>query len=66
MAKASDLIGRSGAGGMGLNNPLLPSKAKATGPAEHKNPNKATAGKPTSGHQQAGGGKAPVGRRPKV
>lgn len=66
MAKASDLIGRSGAGGLGGNNPLKPATTKSTGPASHKNPNKALGGKPTTGHQQAGGGKAPVGRRPKV
>ncbi len=66
MAKASDLIGRSGAGGLGGNNPLKPASTKSTGPASHKNPNKAGGGKPSSGHQQAGGGKAPVGRRPKV
>lgn len=66
MAKASDLIGRSGAGGLGNTNPLKSANIKSTGPASHKNPNKAGGGKPTTGHQQAGGGKAPVGRRPKV
>jgi hypothetical protein len=66
MAKASDLMGRSGAGGLGNNNPLKPMNVKSTGPESHKNPNKAGGGKPTVGHQQAGGGKAPVGRRPKV
>jgi hypothetical protein len=66
MAKASDLMGRSGAGGLGNNNPFKPANAKPAGPAEHKNPNKGHGGKPTTGNQQAGGGKAPVGRRPKV
>lgn len=65
MAKASDLMGRSGAGGKGHSNPLMPANPKSTGPASHKNPNKA-GGKPNFSPQHSGGGKAPVARRPKV
>jgi len=66
MAKASDLMGRSGAGGSGGNIPPKPAKKGQSGPADHRNQNKSFGGKPTQGYQPAGGGKAPVGRRPKV
>lgn len=70
MAKASDLMGRSGAGGQNIAN-ASPFKPAASGPAKPGRNNTggkagSADGKPTMGHQPAGGGKAPVARRPKV
>jgi hypothetical protein len=70
MAKASDLMGRSGAGGMNLvgASPFKPGASAPAKPGDRKPSGKAAAagGKPTVGHQPAGGGRAPVARRPKV
>ncbi len=68
MAKASDLMGRSGAGGLGSagHSALKPLAAGPAKPADQKASTKALSSKPTVGHQTAGGGKAPVARRPKV
>jgi hypothetical protein len=65
MSKASDLIGKSGAGGQA---PVSAPKVKAQPNVadDHKNP--AHQGpNPVRGGQSPGGtGKAPIGRRPKV
>lgn len=65
MAKARDLISRSGAGGFG------PAFAKPAAPVqkesvEPKNAAKPAPSAPSGAQAQGGGGKAPVGRRPKV
>lgn len=69
MAKASDLMGRSGGAGFGGGGGLPPQKPVAPAgskPANPKTHTKSDAGKPATGHQAGGGSTAPVARRPKV
>ncbi|MCC6676572.1 MAG: hypothetical protein IT436_05455 [Phycisphaerales bacterium] len=67
MAKAKDLMGRSGA--IGLGSSLTPAPKPMQQPAEEHKPVTGPKTKnPSSsgGSQSSGGGKSPVSRRPKV